>query len=411
MADQPWNQSMSDEQFEFMRAILGAPSPVGLEASMTQGVIVPFFEKIKHESWGIHTFKSNASVVLDTHPGRDDMLTVMFIGHADKIRMQVRSIGEDGKIWINSDSFIPNVLIGHEVLLFSQKPEEPGQWRVLRGGTVEALGAIHFADAETRSGKKGVTQKQLYLELQMHGERRKEQVEQLGIRPGDPIIFDRKIKRGFSPDTFYGAYLDNGLGCYATCEAARLYAEAPLENVRALFAIATHEEIGRMGSRVIAGALKPDVLIGLDVNHDYDSAPNIGDRRMTPLKMGGGFTLTTGAITSEYLNALIERAAQKADIPYQKSVSGRDTGTDGMAGFFAAIDPASTSVCFPIRNMHTISETGHTGDVIAAAHGMYQMMATMQEEGPTAASFRTGHARLDGLEEISHQPLPPKDED
>ncbi len=410
MADQPWNQSMSDEQFEFMRAILGAPSPVGLEASMTHGVIVPFFEKIKQESWGIHTFKGNASVVLDTHPGRDDMLTVMFIGHADKIRMQVRSIGEDGKIWINSDSFIPNVLIGHEVLLFSQKPEEPGQWRVLRGGTVEALGAIHFADMDTRSGKKGVTKKQLYLELQMHGERRKEQVEQLGIRPGDPIIFDRKIKRGFSPDTFYGAYLDNGLGCYATCEAARLYAEKPLEGVRALFAIATHEEIGRMGSRVIAGALKPDVLIGLDVNHDYDSAPNIGDRRMTPLKMGGGFSLTTGAITSEYLNALIERAARKADIPYQKSVSGRDTGTDGMAGFFAAIDAASTSVGFPIRNMHTISETGHTGDVIAAAHGMYEMMATMQEEGTTADSFRTGHARLDGLEEIVHQPLP-ADED
>ncbi len=165
-----------------------------------------------------------------------------------------------------------------------------------------------------------------------------------------------------------------------------------------------------MGSRVLAGVLKPDVLIGLDVNHDYDAAPGIGDRRMTPLKMGGGFSLTTGAITSEYLNALIERAARKADIPYQKSVSGRDTGTDGMAGFFAAIDCASTSVGFPIRNMHTISETGHTGDVIAAAHGMYATLATMQKEGTTADSFRQGHARLDDIEEITHQVLPPKDD-
>ena len=244
----------------------------------------------------------------------------------------------------------------------------------------------------------------------MHGERRKEQVEALGIRPGDPIIFDRKIKRGFSPDTFYGAYLDNGLGCYATCETARMYAENPLPDVRALFAIASHEEIGRMGSRVLAGVLEPDVLIGLDVNHDYDAAPGIGDRRMTPLKMGGGFTLTTGAITSEYLNALIERSARKEDIPYQKSVSGRDTGTDGMAGFFAAIDCASTSVGFPIRNMHTISETGHTGDVIAAAHGMYAALATMQEEGTTADTFRQGHARLDGIEAITHQALPDEEE-
>ncbi|NRA95662.1 MAG: hypothetical protein HRU14_05575, partial [Planctomycetes bacterium] len=68
-------------------------------------------------------------------------------------------------------------------------------------------------------------------------------------------------KRGFSHDTFYGAYLDNGLGCFATVEIAKLIAEAGgLKNVRALFGIATHEEIGRMGSRVMAGVMKPDIV-------------------------------------------------------------------------------------------------------------------------------------------------------
>lgn len=403
---------MPDEQFELMRAILAAPSPVGLEASMTQGVLEPYFKSFMRSSWQLHRFKGNAGVVLDTHPGRDDMLSVMLIGHADKIRMQVRSIGEDGKIWINSDSFLPNVLIGHEVLLFSQSPKDPNAWRVLEGGTVEALGAIHFADAETRSGKKGITPQMLYVELQLHGEDRKKQVEALGIRPGDPIILNRKIRRGFAPDSFYGAYLDNGLGCFATAEIAKLIAARPeFEHVRVLFAIASHEEIGRMGSRVMAGELKPDVVIALDVSHDYDAAPGIKDRRFPSLRMGGGFTLVSGAIASEQLNAIIEVAAQELEIPYQKNVVGRDTGTDGMAAFFASIDAASTSVGFPIRNMHTISETGHTGDVLASIYALDAAIAKMEQDALTAESFKQGHPRLDRVSQIMPVELAPASAD
>ena len=402
---------MPKAQFKFMRAILASPSPVGYEAAMTMGVIKPVFDEIKHEQWGVHQFKGNAGIVLDTHPGRDDMLSVMIIGHADKIRMQVRSIGDDGKIWINSDSFLPNVLIGHEVSLFSQDPEAPGSWRILEGGTVEALGAIHFADMETRLGKKGITSAQLYLDLQIHGEDRKAQVERLGIRPGDPLILNRPIKRGFSPDTFYGAYLDNGLGCFVAVEVAKLIAKRPeFEHVRVLFTIATHEEIGRMGSRVAAGVFAPDVLIGVDVNHDYEAAPGVGERRFNPLRMGNGFTLSTGAVASEYLNTLIEVSARDKDIPMQKSVSGRDLGTDGMAGFFAAIDAASTSVGFPTRNMHTISETGHTGDVLACIHALDATIASMEKQGLTADSFRQGHARLDQVKPVEFVPAPEEED-
>ena len=42
-----------------------------------------------------------AGIVLDTHPGEDDRTSVMIVGHADKIRLQVRSIGADGKIWVS----------------------------------------------------------------------------------------------------------------------------------------------------------------------------------------------------------------------------------------------------------------------------------------------------------------------
>nr|WP_309490141.1 peptidase M42 [Oceaniferula flavus] len=399
-----WEKPMPKAQFDFMREVLAAPSPIGLEAAMSYGVLKPYFEKFMPKSWGIHQFKGNAGLVVDTHPGQDDMTSVMIIGHADKIRMQVRNIDKDGKIWINTDSFLPCTLIGHEVKLFSQVPNKPGTYRTIEGGTIEALGAIHFSEPAQRTGDKGLKPEMMYLELQMHGENCKEKIEALGIRPGDPIILNRPIKRGFSDDSFYGAYLDNGLGCFVVAEIAKILAKSPLKNVRVLYTIATHEEIGRFGATAIAGELKPDILIGSDVNHDYDAAPGIAARRMNSLSMGKGFTLTNGSITSQFLNSLIEKSCQKNGIPYQIDFAGRDTGTDAMAAALAGFDSAATSIGFPIRNMHTISETGHTADVIAAIHAMVETFKDMDKmnrgKGLSREDLKNGHPRLDDAKQL-----------
>ena len=399
----PWASPMPEAQFKFMREILSAPSPVGLESAMTHGVLKPEIDKFAPKRWQMHSFVGNAGVVWDTHPGKDDMFSVMIIGHADKIRMQVRKIGSDGKIWINTDAFLPCTLIGHEVTLYSEDPKKPGTYRAIQGGTVEALGAIHFSEMAHRTGDKGISPKQIYLELQIHGDDKQAQIEALGIRPGNTLLLNRPVKRGFSPDTFYGAYLDNGLGCFVAAELARLMAKAPaLKNVRTMYAFASHEEIGRFGSRVMAGELAPDAIIAVDVNHDYVAAPNIGDRNMEPLEMGKGFTLSTGAIVSEQLNARIQNAALKNDIPLQMDVCGNDTGTDGMAGVLASVDTAATSIGFPIRNMHTISESAHTGDVLAAVHVINETLKAMDKEKDLRGNFKANHPRLDKAKPLAH---------
>ena len=121
--------------------------------------------------------------------------------------------------------------------------------------------------------------------------------------------------------------------------------------------------------------------------------------------MGEGFSLDAGSITSAQLNTLIAETAKALEIPVQFDFGGRDTGTDAMAGVFAAIDSAATSIGFPIRNMHTISESGHTGDVLAAIHGMFHMLQAMEERELTAEDFRGGHPRLDEVAAI--EPVDP----
>lgn len=407
MSDQPWKQPMPEEQFARMRAMLAAPSPIGLEGAMTEGVIVPFLAK-HCPGWKIHRFRGNAGVVVDSKPGDARAFSVMVIGHADKIRLQVRSIGDDGKVWVDSDSFLPVTVIGHEVQLFSEDSERPGSYRCIEGGTIEAIGAIHFAEPALRDGTKGLKPTQLYLELQLHGEERKKQVEALGIRPGDSIILKRPIRRGFGPDSFYGAYLDNGLGCFVAAEVAKLLAESGgLRNIRYLGAFAAYEEIGRFGSRVLAQELRPDVVIGVDVSHDFEAAPGVGDRRYTPNKMGAGMTLSVGAIVSPSINAIYQEVCREHGIPVQMAVNGRDTGTDAMAAVLASIDSGATSIGFPIRNMHTMTECAHTGDVLAAIHATVHALRAMDGrnggKGITAEDLRTAHPRLDSARPLTHQ--------
>ena len=396
-----WQQSMPASQFEFMKKVLSAPSPISFEAAMSYGVIKPEFESFMPASWGIHQFKGNAGLVFDSHPGRDDLVSVMIVGHADKIRMQVRKIDKDGKVWINTDSFLPTTLIGHEVKVFCQQPGKLGQYKVIEGCTVEALGAIHFSTPAQRTGEQGIKPESIYLELHMHGEDRKAQVEALGLRPGDPIILDRPIKHGVSKDTFYGAYLDNGLGCFSVTEIARMVADQGLDNVRVLYSIATHEEIGRFGSTQLVGELKPDILIATDVNHDYEAAPGIGARNMNPLKMGEGFTIGRGSVVSEYLVQSLEKICDEQGIPYQLDFSGRDMGTDGMAAVLAAVDSAAITLGYPIRNMHTASESAHTGDLLASIHALVGLLrhfnALNDGKGIQRDDLKNSHIRLDNL--------------
>jgi len=117
-----------------------------------------------------------------------------------------------------------------------------------------------------------------------------------------------------------------------------------------------------------------------------------------------------------------QKASLDAGIPFQRDVVGTDTGTDAMAGVLGAVDSAATSIGFPIRNMHTVSEAGHTGDVLASIYAIHEGIKSLQSKkilslfvasvqvftflflffeemnggkGAQVTDFTTGHSRLD----------------
>ncbi len=111
---------------------------------------------------------------------------------------------------------------------------------------------------------------------------------------------------------------------------------------------------------------------------------------------------------------MITAVSTEHGIPVQHELAGRDTGTDAMAAVLASIDSAAASIGLPIRNMHTISESGHTRDTDAAIYALYHLLQHMDQlnggTGITAEDLRTGHPRLDGSAALTHRPAPPPSE-
>jgi len=405
----PWTLRMADDRVDLLSRIVAAPTPTNLEGAMTFGVIEPAIKAVAPSDWSFHRLVGSASLVVKT-PARP--LSIMVVGHADKIRLQVRSVDKaSGKIYVDSDSHLPMTLLSSDVSIYSESTEALGSFHRIRG-TVEALGAIHFADGKLRDGSKGVGPDMLYVDVGAHGSNAGARVEALGIKPGDSILMDRPLRRMVADDVVSAPYLDNGIGCFVVTELARLLAEPgtrrdALANVQVMLAIAAHEEIGRFGSRVLASVFKPDILIAVDVNHDYANAPGVSSKKFTPLSMGAGFTISVGSVTSRKVNELLQRAAKAAQIPYQLDVVGRDTGTDAMAGVLGAVDCAAASVGIPTRNMHTASEMASTRDIDAALHGVLEFIKLASEQCVTRHSLEQAHANLAVAKELAVMPPAP----
>lgn len=381
-----------------MRDLIHAPSPIGLEGAM-KVVAISQILQFMPKTWKIHHLIGSAGFVVDTLPNAGpDVLRIMAVGHMDKIRLIVRAI-KDGRIWLNSDSMLPITAIGQRVKIYSEDPAHPGSWRVITGGTIGSYGAVHLAPVTFRDGSAGPKKDDLFLELHLTGDNIMAQIEAMGIRAGDAIIFDSPVRRGVGPNTFVGAYLDNALGCHVVVETLRKLANDPTTpNVRFLGAFATHEEIGMMGGVLLAHMLEPHIMIGLDVNHDFEGTAHQASHNLPRIAMGKGTTVATGSVCSPTLVTMIQRIAQDQKIPMQIDPVGRITGTDAMGAWMGGIDAATTSLGMAIRDMHSALEGGHTGDVITTIHLLDALVRRLSFEDVQPGHFHSIHPNLSQAE-------------
>jgi putative aminopeptidase FrvX len=205
----------------FLENLLAAPGPSGFEtraARVWRDEARRITDDIELDANG------NSMAALRAEQGP----TVMMAGHIDEIGLQVTHIDENGIVYIAEiGGWDAQVLVGQRVRLLAKNHEVPG---------VIGRKAIHLMEADDRT--KAVRTKDLWVDL---GATSAEEVAELGVRVGDPMVLDQPVLF-LAGDRIASRAIDNRIGAFVVLEALRLLAA---DEQRAATAVAVATGVGR----------------------------------------------------------------------------------------------------------------------------------------------------------------------
>jgi len=250
-----------------------------------------------------------------------------------------------------------------------------------QGDVLGVLGAKppHLLDAEER--KKVVEQKEMYIDV---GARSEEEVREMGIRPGDPIVPLSEFRILANPKVYLAKAFDNRVGCALAVQALRQLAVEGHPN--SVYAVGTvQEEVGLRGAKTSAFAVNPDVAIVLEVDIAGD-VPGIKPEE-TAIKMGQGPSLLVydaRMIPNLKLRDLAIATAQELGIPLQFSVMSGGATDGGMIHLHNEGVPTIV-IGVPTRHIHSHNAILHRDDYDGALRLVVGLVKKL--DAPTVASL------------------------
>jgi len=273
------------------------------------------------------------------HTGQSDGPRVMMAGHMDEIGFMVRLITKEGFIkFVPLGGWWDMVLLGQRVAV-----------KTAKGDVLGVLGAKppHILSDEER--KKMVEKKDMYIDV---GARSEDEVREMGVCPGDPIIPISQFTVMTNPSVYLAKAFDNRVGCALAAQALRQLAGEGHPN--RLYAVGTvQEEVGLRGAKTSAFAVNPDVGIVLEVDIAGD-VPGIKPEESN-VKMGGGPSLLVydaRMIPNLKLRDLVIATAKENDIPLQFSAM-PGGATDGAMIQMHNQGVPTVVISVPTRHIHS----------------------------------------------------------
>ena len=334
----------------FLERLLDAPGPSGFEARAAR--VWRSEADSFAEAWADVVGNSYAAVRPDARP------LVLLAGHIDEIGLQVTHADKSGLLYFAGiGGWDPQVLVGQRVRVLGAKGDVAG---------VVGRKAIHLIEPKER--EKAAKVKKLWIDV---GAGSREEVEDLGVRVGDPAVLDAGMVR-LAGDRVASRAVDNRAGAFVVLEALRLVAARA--GRAGVVAVATaQEEIGYSGggARASAFGLSPDVALVVDVTHATD-VPEVDKSEVGDHSLGGGPVLTRGSATHPAIFEVMAETAEAQGIPYSIQAAPLRTGTDADAIHLARGGVPTGLVSVPNRYMHSpsemvaVSDLFHTAELLAA---------------------------------------------
>lgn len=342
---------------QFLENYLNATSPTGLETAGQQiwlDYIRPYVDDTYTDIYG--------TAVGIINPGQD--YKVVIEAHADEIGWTVSHIDSKGFIRVvRNGGSDHHVAPGTPVQILGEKGIVNGHFGWL---------AIH----ERKGPQAKITPEvdKLFVDVEASS---KEEVEEMGIYVGYPLVYDTKFKE--RNGRFISRALDNRIGGYMISQVAKKLHEKKDKLPYSLYIVnAVQEEIGLVGAHMIANSIKPDVAIITDVCHDT-STPLMNPVSAGDTKCGEGPVLFRGADIQLNLHKQVLGVAKDKKIKFQRGSYNGNSGTDTGAFYKAAGGVACQLISLPLKYMHTTVETVHEKDVKSVIKLIYHTLLSIKD--------------------------------
>jgi len=327
---------------ELLRRLLETPGVSGREErqrEIAREELGALTDEVRTDSMGS---------VIGTKKGSSDDVRVMVAAHTDEIGFLVKYVDDKGFLRLQTlGGHDPANMVSQRVLVTTADGTE------LKGALQPARKPPHLARGEEQKLPKA---DEFYVDLGLSAD----EVKAL-VRVGDYATMDRPLEKVGAG--YMSKAMDDRIGVFVMYEALRALGD----HEATVFAVATsQEEVGLRGAEASGSALKPTVVVALDVTLAMDVPGGGNENTITELGKGVAIKVMDGYSIShpklvEHLRAIAEREG----IPHQMEIlpfGGTDAG--GVQRQNGGIPAVTVSI--PCRYVHTPNEMVHGGDVEAA---------------------------------------------
>lgn len=326
-----------DVTAQLLKALSEAPGPSAFEEDVRRIVVKEF------TAVGAAIEYDGLGSVLATLPGNATGPRVMVTAHMDEVGLMVQHITADGFIRVKTLGGI----------LDQALPDQ--RWTILgRNGPVMAVSGLRTTHVLPPAQRTSVwSLEDTFLDV---GALSREEVERMGIRPGDGIAPQSEFVV-MANGRYAGKAWDDRVGLGVMIAAARrIRSEGLTLPAQVIWVATTQEEIGLRGAQTAVDKARPDIGISIEagVSADY---PAIGPTQAQE-RLGGGpgiFLLDNSMIPNRKFRDFFFDVAQQARIPLQPNVL-TGYGEDGAEIQRYDTGRATVNMTVPTRYLH-----GHTG--------------------------------------------------
>lgn len=246
--------------------------------------------------------------VVGTRHGGDRETSLMISAHSDEIGMLVKSIESTGMVRIAPIGGVSeSLLVGRHV-------------RARGVSGVFGNKAGHISTPEER--RTAPAFRDLYVDF---GFDTADEVENAGIRVGDPIAYDAPVKRLGNPDRISGKAVDNRISCALVVLLAKALKAVPLPST-VHFVVTVQEEVGLRGAKIITHRLNPTAAIAVDTM-PAGGTPDVSDTQDLTMRIGEGPVLTLasrsssgGALAQPGMVRFLDSCADTVDVTMQRGL-------------------------------------------------------------------------------------------